>query len=54
MPRKIRVDKIILNYTCENCKETGEQFLCDIVEVGTAICQECGDDMELDEFAAEI
>lgn len=47
----IRVDRIILDYRCEKCNETGQQLLSDIVEVGTAICPECGDDMELDEFA---
>lgn len=53
MSRKIRVDKITLNYKCEKCEETAQQYLCDIVEVGTAICPECGEDMNLDDFATE-
>lgn len=52
--RKIRVNKIVLHYTCEKCGEVGEQLLCDVCEVGTAICPECDMDMELDEFATEI
>jgi len=48
--QKIRVDKIVLNWRCEECNETAQQHLCNIVEVGTAICPECDNDMELEEF----
>lgn len=54
MPKDIRVDKIVLHYTCDECGERADQYLCDIVEVGTLICPECGEDMELDDTAEYI
>lgn len=54
MQRQIHVNNIILRYKCKECKEIAEQYLCEIVEAGTAICPECDDDMELEEFVTEI
>lgn len=45
----IPASEITLNWTCEECDEKVQQPLTDIVEVGTAICPECGDDMTLEE-----
>jgi len=54
MKKKIKTKSIFLQYvcvneTCECCsrQEIHEQPLVDIVDVGTLVCPECGDDMEL-------
>ena len=39
---------ITLNWACEQCHTQSVQPLTDIAEVGTAICEVCGDDMVLD------
>lgn len=46
---RITTDSIVLHWSCEHCGETAEQELASIVESGTAICPECGDDMSLGE-----
>ena len=43
----IPVSKITLLWSCTECKVQAEQPLGEIVEAGTAICPECGEDMEL-------
>jgi uncharacterized Zn finger protein (UPF0148 family) len=45
-------DKIMLQYHCADCGQIGEQPLCDIVDIGTLICPDCGEDMQLD--SAEV
>lgn len=52
---EISTSKIVLNYTCNNGEDhesglpiTATQPLGDIVSVGTLVCEECGDDMDLD------
>lgn len=40
-------ESIILKWYCPRCDIHSEQYLSDIAEVGTAICEECGDDMLL-------
>lgn len=54
MKKKIKTKSILLQYVCvdESCEccsrqEIHEQPLVDIVDVGTLVCPECGDDMEL-------
>ena len=54
MQRQIHVNNIILNYKCTECGTTAEQYLCEIIEAGTAFCPECDDDMEREEFVTEI
>lgn len=48
--RRYDVGKITLHWTCagHDTPEYAEQPLVDIEDAGTAICPECGDDMELD------
>jgi hypothetical protein len=50
--RRIPVSKITLLWVCPNrdCDEEVAQPLGEIAEAGTAICPECGDDMELKEY----
>lgn len=47
--KRILVSSIVLGWTCSKCSVYSEQPLEDIVTVGTAICPNCGDDMELEE-----
>jgi len=54
MKKKVKTSSILLQYVCvnESCEccseqEIHEQPLVDIVDVGTLVCPECGDDMEL-------
>ncbi len=46
----IAVSRITLLYTCHPCNESASQELGQITESGTAICPDCGNDMQLDEF----
>jgi hypothetical protein len=50
--KRIPVSKITLLWVCpnKNCHEEAAQPLGEIAEAGTAICPECGDDMELKEY----
>lgn len=44
----VATTEIILRYKCDEHDETEyEQPLCDVPDVGTLICPECGDDMTL-------
>ncbi len=54
MEKTIKTSSVFLQYVCvnESCgccskQEIHEQPLVDIVDVGTLICPECGDDMGL-------
>lgn len=47
--KTIPVSQITLLYTCHPCNERASQELGQITEAGTAICPECGNDMQLDE-----
>ncbi len=47
----IPTHQIDLGYTCGECETEASQPLADIVSVGTLICPECGNDMELDTSA---
>lgn len=38
-------ESIILHWWCPECDVKAQQYLTDIVDVGTAICEECGNDM---------
>ena len=40
---------ITLNWSCAECHTTSVQPLSDIAEVGTAICEVCGNDMVLED-----
>jgi DNA-directed RNA polymerase subunit RPC12/RpoP len=44
---KIETSKVTLNYVCVECNTTSQQRLSDLVCDGTAICENCGDDMDL-------
>ena len=44
----IGTHQITLGYTCGDCETEATQPLADITSVGTLICPECGNDMELD------
>lgn len=47
---KIETSKIVLHFHCPECKESGIMKLDQIVETGTAVCTDCDEDMELDDF----
>jgi len=47
--QQVPIHKIILHYYCQHCDEAAFQYLPNITEVGTAICPDCGDDMELED-----
>ena len=46
---KMRTGRITLLWECDRCHIKASQPLEDIAEVGTAICEDCGDDMTLQE-----
>jgi predicted RNA-binding Zn-ribbon protein involved in translation (DUF1610 family) len=49
MKELIPVSHITLLWICPDCDEKVEGALSDIVDVGTAICPDCGEDMVLDD-----
>lgn len=44
---RIRTGNLLLNWRCEDCDSESQQPLTDIPEAGGAICEHCGEDMEL-------
>ena len=43
----IKTEDITLGYTCPECETEASQPLADIVSVGTPLCNNCDNDMEL-------
>lgn len=48
----MKTGDITLNWSCEPCHTQSVQPLWDITEVGTAVCEVCGDDMALEDHVA--
>ena len=48
--KKIHTSSITLIYMCNICLDEVSQPLDSIVDIGTAICPECGDDMQLQHY----
>ena len=48
MPMTVESDDVTLRWECARCHVQAEQALTDIAECGTAICENCGDDMTLE------
>ena len=49
MPVTVKSDDMTLRWECARCHVTAEQALTNIAEVGTPICESCGNDMVLDD-----
>lgn len=43
----IKTARLLLNWRCNDCDSETQQHLGEIPEAGTAICEHCGEDMEL-------
>ena len=50
MQKKVKTSNVTLYWICDKCNETAETPLIDLDEFGTPYCDDCEDDMILDDY----